>query len=339
MLRKALAVLALVVLALPLVAGADTVNLRDGRSVTGKILGIKDDKLYLRTDAGVVQYTREQVKNFQVVQRGPDGRPVVTTGRFSIRLPFKAESKHYIVQTDTAAHVAKNAARAMEQLHEAYTRIFGADDKAPKRKADVLIFDSQKAFTEYANSINVQPRKDTLGFFITGRGGRSQIVTFKRRTSEFHTLSTLYHEATHQFFRMWLGPGNNPPLWVNEGLAVYFENSRWRAGKLRTGIVPKARLALLQRRLRTGRHVRLADLIKRGRDRYDGLCYAEGWSLVHFFVRANGGRHARRFSRYVRMLKERADPDEAFRASFGRDINKVERAWKRYVLGLKAPRR
>ena len=134
-----------------------------------------------------------------------------------------------------------------------------------------------------------------------------------------------------------MGRDNAPPLWINEGLAVYCENSRLHRGTLKTGIIPRKRLLLLQNRLRAGNYVRLADLMKRERDTYDGLCYSEGWSLVYFFVKAKGGRHAKRFGAYFRMLKERKDPDQAFKTCFTADIDRLERAWKKFCLGLKVP--
>ena len=332
-------VLVIALFVLPLAVG-DTVYLRNGKSVTGTIRKLEPDKLVIQTATGTVEYTREQVKCFSLTRVGPDGKPRTVTAAFKpkpIKMPFELETAHYTIKTDTAEHVCKNTGKAMEQLYKAYTRIFHAEDAPPDRKAEIIIFDQRSAFFQYAQSLNARPRKDTLGFFRTAPDGSSQIVTFKRRTGEFHTLSTLYHEATHQFFRHWLGRGNQPPLWVNEGLAVYFENSRWQNGKLRTGVIPRKRLLVLRAALRAGRHVRLADLVRRGRDRYDGLCYSEGWSLVYFFVKAHRGRYAKRFGKYLRALRDRTDPHKAFKTHLGADLDKLERAWKVFVLGLKIP--
>jgi len=326
---------------LPLASAADTVYLYDGKSVSGKIQKLEKDKLEIRTSKGVVEYGRDVVKYFSIVQAGPDGKPRVVKAMFKpqpIKMRFELETRHYIVKTDTTGLVCKKAAKAMEELYHAYTAIF-RPDKAAAQKAEVIIFENRADFQKYAARLRATPRKDTLGFFRCASDGSSQIVTYKRRTSEFHTLSTLYHEATHQFIMMAVGRTNPPPLWVNEGLAVYFEGSRMRNGTLKTGVIPRKRLILLRNALRTGKYIRLADLVKRGRDTYDALAYSEGWSLVYFFLKSNHGAYKKRFSNYFRALRNGTDHDEAFQTHLTRDMVRLETLWKKYFLSLKVPKK
>ncbi len=329
----------LVMTALASVAAADSVCLLNGNSVEGKIEKIEKGKLSLRTGDKVVEYGRDQVKFFCVEKIGPDGKPTIQKLVFKpkpLKMPFELETAHYIIKTDVAETVCKSAAGVMEELYAAYAAIFRLDPKEQWPKAEVIIFDKREDFTAYATSIGSELEPEALGFFHVS-GDKSQIVTFKRRTNEFDTLGTLYHEATHQFITMVIGLKNISPLWLHEGLAVYFENSRWQDGKLKTGIVPKTRLLLLQDALRTGKHVHLADLLKRGRDTYDSLCYSEGWAFIYFLVKADGGAYADRFRRYFNMLRAGEKSDAAFKTCFGNNIDKLENAWKKFVLGLKPP--
>jgi len=339
--RNLLAFLAFAIALAPPASSADTVYLYNGKSVTGKIQKLEKDKLEILTAKGVIEYGRDVVKYFSVVQTGPDGKSRVVTAMFKpkpIKMPFEVETRHYIVKTDTTELVCKRAAKAMEELYRAYSVIFHPD-KPPAHKAEVIIFDNRADFRKYATRLNATPRKDTLGFFRCAPDGSSQIVTYKRRTSEFHTLSTLYHEATHQFIMMAMGQTNPPPLWVNEGLAVYFEGSRMRNGTIKTGVIPRKRLILLKNALRTGKYIRLADLVKRGRDTYDALAYSEGWSLVYFFLKSNHGAYRKRFSNYFRALRDGTDHDEAFQTHLTRDMARLEKRWKKYFLSLKVPRK
>jgi hypothetical protein len=334
--RKSLAILLLVVLAGP--AAADRVYLHGGKHVDGKIEKLEPDRLHLRTASGLVEYTRDQILYFSIVYKGPDGKLHVARRTFKpepLRMPDELETPHYIIKTDTGDHVCKNAGRAMEHLYSAYTAIFNVEEDPKRAKAEIVIFEKKADFQKYARSLHAKPRKDTLGFYRMDPRGRDQIVTYKRRTDEFHTLSTLYHEATHQFLMKWMGPKNKPPLWLNEGLAVYFENSEWRGGRLRTGIIPRARLLYLQKALRAGKYVPLADLITRGRDKYDGLCYSEGWSLVYFFVKARRGAYVKRFKKYVYALRDGMEHDEAFRTCLTDKLDGLEKAWKHFCLRLK----
>jgi uncharacterized protein DUF1570 len=255
-------------------------------------------------------------------------------------MPFTSESAHYSSKTDVAEHVAKNAAKAMELLFKEYQRIFRVENsELPKKKTDLIIFKKKEAFIKYAESLGAAPKSSTLGFYRTSSRGPDMIVTYRRQTDDFHTLSTLYHEGTHQFVMMVMGPGNKPPLWLNEGLAVYFESSKFRNGKLRTGIIPRKRLMLLQRALKQNKHVPLADLMKRTRANYDGLCYSEGWSVIYFLVKARRGAYAKRFGNYFRALKKGEDPDKAFATHITTRVDKLEKLWKAWVLKLPVPKK
>lgn len=337
---KALSLMLLAALVILPRAAADTVTLRDGDVVEGKIEKVEADGLAVRTEDGVTRYSREEIRTWTVEKTGPNGEKTVATFMFKpkpLEMPFETKTEHYLVKTDIDERVCKRAGKAMEQLYRAYNTIFRLGNKTAKKKVEVIIFDKEEDFRKYANETSVKPREDTLGFFRAHGDGSSQIVTFKRRTDEFDTMSTLYHEATHQFITMKLGVKNPPPLWLNEGMAVYFENSRWVKEKLKTGFIPRERLKQLQRAIRNDEYVHLADLIKRDRDTYDSLCYAEGWSLVYFFVKVKRGAYAKRVVKYLDMLEKGENPDRAFRKCFTRDLDKLEKAWKEFVLQLKVP--
>lgn len=340
----------------PLATAADAIYLTNGETVTGTIPlndaqrralaairgtpYYKFDSLQIHTDQGLLEFRREEVKHFSIEFRGPDGKSVAITVQLPpppIKMPFELETKHYIIKTDTADFVCKNAGKAMEQLYSAFTGIFHPEEDEKRPKTEIIIFDKEDDFLKYARSLGADVQKGHLGFFRTGHEGRDTIAVFKRRTDEFNTLSTLYHEATHQFIMMVMGSTRLPPLWLNEGLAVYFETSVVRDGKLQIGVVPRNRLMLLQKHLRAGTYVPLAELIRRGRGNYDSLCYSQGWSLVYFFLHARNGAYRSRFDKYFKMLKDGKDIDESFYTCFTKDFDQLEAAWKQFFLELGVP--
>jgi hypothetical protein len=329
---------AVLVLILSLAAQADVVYLSNGKKVEGTVVHLAEDGLRIQTSVGVQAYTREQVARFVLQRKGRDGKVRTLSGMFRIKLPFELATEHYVIKTDIGDHVPKSVGGAMEQLYIEYSRIFKVTPEHERGKTEVILFDKKDDFLAYANRIGAKPQKDSLGFFRASTRGPDLIVTYKRREGEFHTLSILYHEATHQFVRM-VVPHREIPLWLNEGLAVYFENSEYRGGKLRTGIIPRSRLALLQRHLQKGKYVPLRDLMKRGRDSFDGVCYAESWSLVYFFVHARGGRYSKHFSLFFRAVRDGDDVEKAFEKHLTPKYDALERAWKKFVLNLKLPKK
>ncbi len=324
-------------LVLPAAVRADTVTLKTGQVIEGKIEKVEADKLVIRTSEGAAEYSRDQVKVFAILQAGPEGKMVLEERTFTPdpgKMPFQFETEHYVIRTDTGEHVCRNAGLAMEELYAAYMAMFRPEEVS-KKKVEIVIWEDPSKFRAYAESVKVKLPAGALGCFRSGPDG-AQILTYKRRTDEFNTLSTLYHEGTHQFIMMVMGK-HDVPLWVNEGLAVYFENSQWQQGKLKTGVIPRQRLMVLQKALRSDKHVPLADLLRRGRDTYDALCYSEGWSLVYFFAKANHGAYGERFMTYFRMLKDGKDPMESFHKCFSTDLDKLEQTWKKFILELEVP--
>ncbi len=343
--RRAACVLLAACLVLP-PAAADTVYLLNGKTVSGTVTAETNDGLTIKTSTGTSTIPRDKIDYWRVPRTGANGRPIVgADGKpvmvekmfqpRSLKMPFTITTDHYIIKTDISDEAAKNIARAMEKLHEAYAKIFHPDDKAEVLKADVAVFEKKHDFLAYAKRVRAEPKKDTLGFYRARTGDGGEIITYKRKDADNHTMRTLYHESTHQFVIMLTGIKNRPPLWVNEGLAVYFEPSRWHGGKFRTGLVPKARLQQVQKAIRSKSHIHLSDLVQRKRDTFDSLCYAESWSLVHFFVKANGGRYAPKFRSYFRALKAGENQEKAFKTHLTKDFGKLERLWKSYVLSLK----
>jgi len=324
-----------------LAARADVLRLRNGQSVEGKVERIEADKLVIQTKDGPKEFTREQVKSFSVQRPGPNGKLETVELQFKpkpVVMPFVEETEHYVIKTDVSEKAAKNAGKAMEQLYKVFTEIFRPENDKVDSKTEVVIFAKEEDFRRLAGLDATGAPKGQLGFFRAMPDGQTQIATYRREGDEFGTMNTLYHEATHQFLLLVMGgPKKAPPLWLNEGLAVYFENSRWENGVFKTGIIPNERLAVLQKALRAGLCVHLADLMKRGKDTYDALCYSESWSLIYFFIKSDGGAHAKRFAEYFKMLREGKDPDEAFKTCFTADLDKLERAWKKFVLEIKLP--
>ena len=123
-------------------------------------------------------------------------------------------------------------------------------------------------------------------------------------------------------------------IWLIEGLAVFFEACQPAGKRMKTNIIPKARLAHVRRAIRSGNYVRLHDLIRMEQRQFGALHYAHAWSLIHFLVHgAKGGK--KRFLEYWERTKVGGhDPVKSFEELFNKPIDEIEAAWKDYVLKL-----
>ena len=153
-------------------------------------------------------------------------------------------------------------------------------------------------------------------------------------------VATIIHEATHQIaFNSGLQTRfADIPLWVSEGIAVYFETPDLQSDKgWRTiGAVNSSRLSRFREYLPNRPATSLKSLIsddKRMRDRARALdAYAEAWALNYYLIR----QHPKKYINYLQMLSEKKqlfwdDPEirlKEFQAAFGDNLGPAGRRFR-----------
>jgi hypothetical protein len=162
------------------------------------------------------------------------------------------------------------------------------------------------------------------------------------------------HESIHMLdYERVYGPGARPSRWFEEGLASYFGFSQItgglridpgaikRSGTIVSGKVnvqfdPRAELREHQRLTREQGAVRLEDLLAAPGDgafwsgAHSARAYGAAWTLVHFLIHGEHGRHADAFRRYAAREAGGEGGPEAFRELLGPDLGALESAWHAY---------
>ena len=256
---------------------------------------------------------------------------------YGTKMWAKHETAHYSVITNIGKTKAREAGRKMELLRANLIKTFGADKnpasaKLLALKVDVVIFERRAEFVKYSAKTGYDVPKRAGGYFrgLPHDRKRFEIVTYVSR----QMTSTLLHEGTHQLLQTTLAPGR-PPQWLTEGMAVYFQESKFVGKKMKTGIVPKRFRGELKRAVSRNAHIPIPELL-----RYDGskmlssLGYAQSWGLVHYLVHYRKGAYHKKFREYIKALRAKEDPVKAFETHFTKKISKLERSWKRYVSKL-----
>ena len=159
-------------------------------------------------------------------------------------------------------------------------------------------------------------------------------------------VTTIIHEGTHQLmFNSGLQTRlADLPLWLNEGVAMFFEppDLKARQGWNGPGKTNFPRLHLLKQ---NDRHVNALELLvqddARFRADYDTTiaAYAESWALTHFLV----NRKPAQFSQYLKFLAEKKPQQfskpgqrlDDFKKFFGDDLAKLDKEFIEYVIRLK----
>jgi hypothetical protein len=179
------------------------------------------------------------------------------------------------------------------------------------------------------------------------RGSAAEINAMLARPEADAMVATVVHEATHQLaFNSGLQTRfADIPLWVLEGLAVYFETPDLGSAKgwKTIGAVNRPRLDRFREYLARRPAKSLVSLIsddKRFRDPRQALdAYAEAWALNYYLIH----QKPKQFNAYMELMASKralvvppADQKvekriKEFEAAFGDDLDRVDADFVKYM--------
>ncbi|MCA9199120.1 MAG: DUF1570 domain-containing protein, partial [Planctomycetales bacterium] len=261
------------------------------------------------------------------------------------------ETPHYIICYNTSKAYAQWCGGLFERLYRGFHNYWQRRgiELEPTPPMVALVFQDQASFAEYSKPELKDAVNSIIGYYslatnritmydLTGvdelrqaggsRGSLRHIRQILSRPEAERTVATIVHEATHQLV---FNTGMQQrfadiPVWLNEGLAMYFESpdnsSRgWRS----IGSINETRLSQMQRYLGERPDHSLVTLLNsdgRFRDaRTAEAAYAESWSLVYHLLRTNSDG----FVQYMKTMKQKpplgqdspAQRLQEFRDAFG----------------------
>jgi hypothetical protein len=278
----------------------------------------------------------------QVLAELPEGFQLLTT-------------RHYCICFDTSRDYASWVGSVFERLHQAFGTYFRReklDISRPKRPLVVVIFADRSRYQAHAEPTLGTASPNVVGYYnlmsnrvitydITGsdllrerlvqRPSVGQAIAASPAASAL--VSTLVHEATHQLaFNTGLHQRLAPiPVWLSEGVAMYFETPDLQATSGWRGIG-----MLNHQRFERWRQVHRRELLSRiivdddvFRDPVTALdAYAEAWGLAFFLLKTQ----RREAADYLARLGSRGpltsdSPEQRladFEAAFGGDVESLE---------------
>jgi tetratricopeptide (TPR) repeat protein len=264
-----------------------------------------------------LENTDKQLKEF---------KPLLESEVNGLNMPFKAEGKHYVVDTDVSKEYADEILKHAELIFKAYDKVFKGKMK-PGEKFPITIFASRDAYIRYGGPAQ------SGGFFHPAL----QRVVFIQSGNPSTFTTTLYHELFHQFLA---SQEVSMPIWFNEGHADFFGGFKYdEQNNSMVCKVNPTRVNTIQQAVQRNQAPPLATMLNMTREEYyeearAGLNYAQGWSFVYFLWRAEGGRYSKYVKEYYNLMKKKKlSLKEMYGKVFASDIGELEAAWKAFVRG------
>jgi hypothetical protein len=265
-------------------------------------------------------------------------------------------TKHYVVCYNSTKAYAVWCAGLYERLYAGFVNFWskkGIRVAEPEFPLVAVVFGDEASYRAYAKAENAE---GVVGYYsmLTNRvtmvdltgGAVTSINEMLSRREAYANVATIVHEATHQLaFNCGLHQRMaDIPLWLGEGMAVYFESpdltsaQGWRT----IGAVNHGRLIRFREYAATRPADSLATLIAdnaRFRDaKLAPDAYAEAWALNHFLLQ----KHRDKYIKYLKTLAAKKPlaedtPDKRtkeFQAAFG-DLTRLDADLLRHAAKLK----
>lgn len=351
---------------------------RSGRqqTVSGRVLvEAADGGLLLQADDGILW----QIERDEVLSRKRLDSPFVPitpeemAERLLAEMPagFRTHTTpHYVVCYNTSREYAQWTSSLLERLYKAFTNHWqnqGLELREPEFPLAVLVFADRGMYESASRDDLPGGTGSIVGYYslrsnrvnmfdLTGaeavrsadsrRGSLREINQMLSQPAAVPLVATIVHEATHQIaFNCGLQTRfADVPLWLCEGMAVYFEapdlssTRGWRG----IGKVNYPRLKAFRHNLANWQQGSLARLVadnRRFRDPRTAVdAYADAWALNYYLIKYQ----PKAYAAYLKVQAEKpplveGDPQtrlEEFRRHFG-DPRELEQEFLKQMARVK----
>jgi hypothetical protein len=349
----------------------------------GVLLAVDGEVLVEASDGGVLLEGRDgriwTIPPEEIVKRESSAEPILPydekqlTAEIMRQLPdgFQVHrTVHYLVFFNTSRAYAQWCGSLYERLYRAYYNFWrrrGIKLQPPATPLVAVVFDDAGQYRAFSQAELGSTPSSVIGYYslrtnwittfdLTGLegvrqpGGRPKtsvvVNQILSQPAAAPNVATLIHEATHQLaFNSGLQTRYaDNPLWVSEGLAVYFEvpDLTSTKGWKRIGSVHPQRLARFEQ-TQAGRSSGWLRALVTGDERFRKsetavTSYAESWVLCHFLIH----RRQQQLASYLQALAEqprlifgtRQDRFEKFVEHFG-ELGQLEEKVLAYAKTLR----
>ncbi|XAM00388.1 DUF1570 domain-containing protein [Phycisphaeraceae bacterium D3-23] len=247
-------------------------------------------------------------------------------------------SHHYLIHTNLTREETVPFGRHMDAVFEQYQRRFSGFIARELDPMPLYLLRTREDYVRFMAEHDIDASHSGGLFFVTH--SLQGLATWAESGSRPRTFRVLQHEGFHQFAWNYIGP--NLPVWLNEGLAQYFEDAVIVDGRMTAGLTHRGRIERVRSALEAGQALtlnrlngvsgRVWNLSLREQPEHAALLYAQSWSVVYFLIHGDEGAHQERFVQYLKLLNQGNGADEAMLLAFGREgFVAVQEGWRDFA--------
>lgn len=242
---------------------------------------------------------------------------------------IEVSSAHFTVITDANEKQGRHIADQFERMRWVFQTLYPKANVDPAEPIVVIAAKNQKVFQTMEPTAYLAKGQLKLGGYYSHTEEKNYILL--QLDAEYdHPFASVYHEYTHLQF---MGAAAWMPLWLNEGLAEFMQNTEIRDKDVLLG-EPSVDDILY---LRQNRLIPLDVLFKVDaaspyyhEEQKGSVFYAESWALTHFLMVTDSDKHSNRMGDYMNLVSHNEDQLTAAEKAFG-DLKQLQKALEGYI--------
>ncbi len=268
-----------------------------------------------------------------VLAAAPAGRAEDDSG-VSVADFASVDEGRYQVLAQGGHQMAYEVNLFMNEMLRHYEQYFNS--QTSKAAARVIVFDNIADFHRYASNAWSMPHPWLAGYcqWKTDAGGNRSCELVVYRGA--NVWATLAHEGFHQFIAYELG--GQIPVWLNEGLAQYFETSYFTGSTFHVGQINRSKLVEAQRLINSRQAPSLSQLVRMDPAAFyanPSANYPISWAFVYYLLYSNRDPSVQSgFRGYLQDVRYGGDSLKSAQERLAQDSERWQAGFEDFVLHL-----
>jgi tetratricopeptide (TPR) repeat protein len=242
---------------------------------------------------------------------------------------IEVRSAHFAVITNSSEKQGRVIVDQFERMRWMFQALYPKAQVDPDAPIVIVAAKNGKTFQAMEPAAYLAKGQLQLGGLFL-RAPDKNYILLREDSEQEHPFAAVYHEYTHLQFNDdhdWM------PLWLNEGLAEFFQNTEIRNKDVLVG-EPSVDDILYLRQNRLIPMPVLFAVDSRSpyyhEEQKGSVFYAESWALTHFLFITDKQKGSDRVGDYMRLLIRHEDPMTAAQKAFG-DLKLLQKNLESYI--------